>query len=55
MENKLIVTKGWGGGVNQEIGIDMYILLYIKLITNKNLLYSTGNSCQYSVMTYMGK
>ena len=28
---------------------------YIKQITNKNLLYSTGNSTQYSVMTYMGK
>ena len=27
---------------------------YIKQITNKNLLYSTGNSTQYSVMTYMG-
>ena len=23
--------------------------------TNKDLLYSTGNSTQYSVMTYMGK
>ena len=30
-------------------------LLYIKQTTNKNLLYSTGNSSQYSVMTYMGK
>ena len=30
-------------------------LLYIKQITNKDLLYSTaGNSTQYSVMTYMG-
>jgi len=28
---------------------------YIKQITNKNLLYCTGNSTQYSVMTYMGK
>ena len=37
-----------------EIGIDIYTLLYIKLITNKNLLYSTRNSTQYSVMTYMG-
>ena len=27
-------------------------LLHIKQITNKNLLYSTGNSIQYSVMTY---
>ena len=31
------------------------ILLYIKCMTNKNLLYSTGNSTQYSVMAYMGK
>ena len=27
---------------------------YIKQITNKNLLYSTGNSIQQSVITYMG-
>ena len=44
-----------GGGINWEIGIDIYTLLYIKQITNKNLLYSTGNSTQYSVMTYTGK
>ena len=33
----------------------MYTLLYLKWITNKDLLYSTGNSAQYSVMAYMGK
>ena len=44
-----------GGGINWEIVIDIYTLLYIKQITNKDLLYSTGNSTQYSVMTYMGK
>ena len=44
----------WQGGINWEIGIDIYTLLYIKQITNKNLLYSTGNSTQYSVMTYRG-
>jgi len=32
-----------------------YILLQIKQITNKDLLYSTGNSTQYSVMAYIGK
>ena len=49
-ENKLMVTKGEvGGGINWEIGIDT--LLYT---TNKKLLYSTGSSTQYSVMTYMG-
>ena len=44
VENKHMDTKGgkWqgGGGVmNWEIGIDMYTLIYIKWITNKNLLY----------------
>ena len=35
--------------VNWEIGIDAYtLLLYIKQITNKNLLYSTGNFTQYT-------
>ena len=29
--------------------------LYIKLITNKDLLNSTGNCTQYSVMDYMRK
>ena len=28
-----------GGGMNWEIGIDLYKLIYIKQITNKNLLY----------------
>ena len=39
-------TKGgkwwwWGGGgvINWEIGIDIYTLICIKEITNKNLLY----------------
>ena len=51
-----MVTRGkvWGG-INWEIGIDMHTRLYIKQITNKDLLYSTGNSIQYSVMAYMGK
>ena len=41
--------------INWEIEIDIYTLLYInvKWITNKDLLYSTGSSTQYSVMTYM--
>ena len=42
------------GGINWEIEIDIYTLLYIK-ITNKNLLYNTGNSIWCSVMTYMRK
>ena len=41
--------------INWEIDIDIYTLLYIKSITNKNLQYSTGNSTQYSIISYMGK
>ena len=47
--------QGRGGGINCEIGIDKYTLLYIKQITNKNLLYSTANSTQYSLMASIGK
>ena len=33
-------SRGRGGGeMNWEIGIDIYTLICIKLITNKNLLY----------------
>ena len=35
--------------------MDMYTLLYLKWITNKDLLYSTGNSAQYSVTASLGK
>ena len=40
MDTKGGKWQGWGGGVmNWEIGIDMYTLICIKWITNKNLLY----------------
>ena len=32
----------------------MYTLLYLKWITNKDLLYSTGNSAQYYVAAWVG-
>ena len=53
LENKLMVTRGegLGGGIVREFGIDMYTLLYLKWIINKDLLYSTGNSAQYYVTT----
>ena len=43
------------GEINWMTGIEIYTLLYIKYITNLDLLYNTGNSSQYSVITYMGK
>ena len=53
LENELMVTggKGSGGGMDWDFGIDMYTLLYLKWITNKDLLYSTGNSTQYYITT----
>ena len=36
-------------------GIDIYTIPYTKQITNEDLLYSAGNSTQYSVMAYMEK
>ena len=35
--------------------MNIYTLLHIKQIINKDLLYNTGNSTQYSVITYMGE
>ena len=46
-----IYGRGKGGGRDREFGIDIYTLPYLKWITNKDLLYSTGNSAQYYVTT----
>ena len=35
--------EGGGGVMNWAIGIDMYTLMCIKLMTNKNLLYKKIN------------
>ena len=54
---ELMVTggEGWREGIVREFGTDMYTLLYLKRITNKDLLHSTGNSTQYFVITCKGK
>ena len=36
-----------GGGMNWEIGIDMYTLMCIKWMTNKNLLYKKINKIKF--------
>ena len=51
----MFISEVLGGGIVREFGTDMYTLLYLKRITNKYLLYSTGNCAQYSVTTYLGK
>ena len=48
VENKLVVTEEVGRRrINWEIGVDIDTLLYVKYITNKNLLYSLRNYSQY--------
>ena len=42
------------GGIVREFGMDMYTLLYLKRITNKDLLHSRGNSIQCYVAAWMG-
>ena len=56
LENKLMVNsgEGCGDGMDGEFGMVMYTLLYLKWITNKDLLYSTGNSAQCYVAAWMG-
>ena len=44
---------GCKGKERQNIGTDIYTLLYIKAITNRDPLYRTGNSTQYSEMAYI--
>ena len=43
--------------MNWKTGIDVYTLLIlrVKQMTGENLLYSTGNSTQGSVVAYTGK
>ena len=40
------------GEINQEFGINIYTL---QKITNKDLLYSTGNYTHYFIITYKRK
>ena len=49
--------RGLGGmreGTVGEFGMDVYTLLCLRQIANKDLLYSTGNSAQCYVATWMG-
>ena len=43
------------GHFHPYFGININSLLYIKEITNKDLLYSTKNSTHYCIITYKGK
>ena len=46
---------GGHGGINQEFGINIYTLLYIKQVNDKNLPHSIGNYSQYLMIMDIGK
>ena len=53
-----MVSKGlkWDARRDKlELEIILYTVIYLNYIINKNLLHSTGNSTQYSVIKNMGK
>ena len=46
--------KDEGGKIIRDFGMDRYTLLYLKWITSKDLLCSTGNSAQGCMAAWMG-
>ena len=56
-ETHRLRTNLWlpGGRKSQGVCMDMHTMLYLKRITNKDLLYSTGNSAQCYVAAWMGE
>ena len=46
--------KALGKGMIRQFSTNMYTLLHLKWLTNKVLLYSTGNSAQCYVAVWMG-
>ena len=47
--------RGKGRGINQEFGLSIYRLLYIKQMNNKDLLYCPRNYTQYFAIIYKEK
>ena len=51
----MVASRGrMRGKAGREFGMDMNTLVYLKWVTNKDLLCSTGNSAQRYVAAWMG-
>ena len=55
LKEELMVAQGGRWGIFREFEMNMYTLLYLKWVTNKDLLYSTGNSAKYVITIKLGK
>ena len=49
-----MVAQGGRGGIFRDFGMNMYTLLYLKWITNKDIIYSTWASAQCYMAAWMG-
>ena len=49
-----MLGRRMGERIARESGMSMHTLLYLRWVTNKVLLCSTGNSAQYYVADWMG-
>ena len=47
--------RGQRGGMQWEVGVGICKLLYMEVINNKVLLYSTENYIQYPMINHNGK
>ena len=56
-KNRLVIAKGesWGRMMNWEFGVSRCKRLHLERITNKILLYNTGNRIQSPGIDYDGK
>ena len=54
MEKGTWKGKGWKEGIVRQFEMDMYTLLYLKWVTNRDLLCSTWNSARGSVAAWLG-
>jgi len=43
-----------GEGIGRELEMDLYMLLYLKWVTSKDLQYNTGNASQCYAETWIG-
>ena len=51
----MVAGERYREGIFKEFRVDMYIMLYLKWRTHKNLLYSTWNSAQCYEIAWMGR
>lgn len=50
---RTVLRREMSGRINSEYGVNRYKLLYIEQISNRDLLYNTGNNSQYCIINFI--